>query len=34
MTLEKTTKRPGRLRFGGRVLYLTEDVSLIRQQLE
>jgi 3-isopropylmalate/(R)-2-methylmalate dehydratase large subunit len=34
MTLEKTMKRPGRLRFGGRVLYLTEDVSLIRQQLE
>ncbi|HWS90695.1 MAG TPA: aconitase family protein [Pyrinomonadaceae bacterium] len=34
MTFEKTTKRPGRLRFGGRVLYLTEDVSLIRRQLE
>src|SRR5215212_4170263 len=34
MTLEKTTKRPGRLRFEGRVLYLTEDVSLIRRQLE
>src|SRR5215203_2367883 len=33
MTLEKTTKRPGRLRFGGRVLYLAEDVSLIRRQL-
>ncbi len=34
MTLEKTTKRPERLRFEGRVLYLTEDVSLIRRQLE
>src|SRR5215217_4731015 len=33
MTLEKT-KRPGRLKFDGRVLYLTEDVSLIRRQLE
>jgi 3-isopropylmalate/(R)-2-methylmalate dehydratase large subunit len=31
---EKTTKRPARIRFGGRVLYLTEDVSLIRAQLE
>src|ERR671916_2112878 len=31
---EKTTKRPARLRFEGRVLYLTEDVSLIRRQLE
>src|SRR5215211_4842904 len=34
MTLEKTTKRPDRLKFGGRVLYLTEDVSPIRRQLE
>src|SRR5918912_1437725 len=34
MTLEKTTKRPERLRFEGRVLYLTEDVSLVRRQLE
>ena len=34
MTLEKTTKRPERLKFEGRVLYLTEDVSLIRRQLE
>jgi 3-isopropylmalate/(R)-2-methylmalate dehydratase large subunit len=33
-TGEKTTRRPGRLRFGGRVLYLTEDVSPIRRQLE
>src|ERR671916_418620 len=31
---EKTTKRPARLRFEGRVLYLTEDTSLIRRQLE
>lgn len=30
---EKTTKRPARIRFGGRVLYLTEDVSLVRAQL-
>jgi 3-isopropylmalate/(R)-2-methylmalate dehydratase large subunit len=34
MTLEKTTRRPERMKFEGRVLYLTEDVSLIRQQLE
>ncbi|MBV9927643.1 MAG: 3-isopropylmalate dehydratase [Acidobacteria bacterium] len=34
MTVEKTAKRPERLRFEGRVLYLTEDVSLIRRQLE
>src|SRR5215208_5840314 len=34
MTFEKTTKRPERLKFEGRVLYLTEDVSLIRRQLE
>src|SRR5215210_1501314 len=34
MTAEKTTKRPDRLRFDGRVLYLTEDVSLVRAQLE
>ena len=31
---EKTTKRPARLNFGGRVLFLTEDVSLVRAQLE
>ena len=31
---EKTTKRPARVRFGGRVLFLTEDVSLVRRQLE
>src|SRR2546421_9020314 len=34
MTAEKTTKRPERIRFDGRVLFLTEDVSLIRRQLE
>src|ERR1051325_1829644 len=34
MTFEKTTKRPERLKFEGRVLYLTEDVSQIRRQLE
>jgi 3-isopropylmalate/(R)-2-methylmalate dehydratase large subunit len=34
MTAEKTTKRPARLKFDGRLLYLTEDVSLIRRQLE
>src|SRR5215212_8770926 len=33
-TGEKTTRRPERIRFEGRVLYLTEDVSLIRRQLE
>jgi 3-isopropylmalate/(R)-2-methylmalate dehydratase large subunit len=31
---EKIEKRPVRIRFEGRVLFLTEDVSLIRQQLE
>src|SRR5215213_920571 len=31
---EKTTKRPERLKFEGRVLFLTEDVSLVRAQLE
>jgi 3-isopropylmalate/(R)-2-methylmalate dehydratase large subunit len=34
MTAEKTTKRPERISFDGRVLFLTEDVSLIRRQLE
>jgi 3-isopropylmalate/(R)-2-methylmalate dehydratase large subunit len=32
--VEKTTKRPDRIRFGGRTLFLTEDTSLIRRQLE
>src|ERR687884_1398390 len=31
---EKTTRRPDRIKFEGRVLFLTEDVSLIRRQLE
>jgi 3-isopropylmalate/(R)-2-methylmalate dehydratase large subunit len=30
---EKIQKRPARMRFGGRILFLTEDVSLIRRQL-
>ena len=34
MTAEKTAKRPDRLRFDGRILFLTEDTSLIRRQLE
>ncbi|PYS79018.1 MAG: 3-isopropylmalate dehydratase [Acidobacteria bacterium] len=34
MTAEKTTKRPERITLDGRVLFLTEDVSLIRRQLE
>src|ERR687883_466018 len=31
---EQTTKRPDRVKFDGRVLFLTEDTSLIRRQLE
>ncbi|HEX5709588.1 MAG TPA: aconitase family protein [Pyrinomonadaceae bacterium] len=31
---EKFERRPDRVRFGGRVLFLTDDVSLIRRQLE
>jgi 3-isopropylmalate/(R)-2-methylmalate dehydratase large subunit len=31
---EKTTKRPERIKFDGRVLFLTEDTALIRRQLE
>jgi 3-isopropylmalate/(R)-2-methylmalate dehydratase large subunit len=34
MTVEKMTKRPESVSFDGRVLFLTEDVSLIRRQLE
>ncbi|HLM57225.1 MAG TPA: aconitase family protein [Pyrinomonadaceae bacterium] len=34
MTAENKGKRPERLKFDGRALYLTEDVSLIRRQLE
>ena len=33
MTAE-TTKLPDQLKFTGRILFLTEDTSLIRQQLE
>jgi len=29
-----TTARPDKLKFGGRILFLTEDTALIRQQLE
>ncbi|HYO62137.1 MAG TPA: aconitase family protein [Pyrinomonadaceae bacterium] len=31
---EKIAKRPDRIRFAGRVLFLTEDTSLVRRQLE
>ena len=31
---EKTMKRPDQITFRGRILFLTEDTSLIRQQLE
>ena len=31
---EKINKRPDRIRFDGRILFLTEDTSLIRRQLE
>lgn len=34
MTSEKTTKRPDSIKFNGRVLFLTDDISLIRRQLE
>jgi 3-isopropylmalate/(R)-2-methylmalate dehydratase large subunit len=34
MTAEKITKRPDRIRFDGRILFLTEDTALIRRQLE
>ncbi|CAN5132456.1 hypothetical protein BH18ACI2_BH18ACI2_26880 [soil metagenome] len=32
--MKKISKRPARIKFGGRVLFLTEDPSLIRRQLE
>ena len=32
--VEKIAKRPGRIKFGGRILFLTDDTSLIRRQLE
>src|SRR5438270_6522854 len=31
---DKNTKRPDRIRFDGRILFLTEDTQLIRRQLE
>ncbi|HEY9403033.1 MAG TPA: aconitase family protein, partial [Pyrinomonadaceae bacterium] len=31
---EKIAKRPDRIKFDGRILFLTEDTSLIRRQLE
>jgi 3-isopropylmalate/(R)-2-methylmalate dehydratase large subunit len=34
MTTEKTMKRPNHITFEGRILFLTEDTSLIRRQLE
>ncbi|HST51791.1 MAG TPA: aconitase family protein [Pyrinomonadaceae bacterium] len=34
MAADKMTKRPERVKFDGRVLFLTEDTSLIRRQLE
>jgi 3-isopropylmalate/(R)-2-methylmalate dehydratase large subunit len=34
MTAEKITKRPRRIKFDGRILFLTEETSLIRRQLE
>jgi 3-isopropylmalate/(R)-2-methylmalate dehydratase large subunit len=33
MTAEKINKRPDRIKFDGRILFLTEEVSLIRRQL-
>lgn len=33
MTSERIQKRPDRIRFDGRILFLTEDVQLIRRQL-
>jgi 3-isopropylmalate/(R)-2-methylmalate dehydratase large subunit len=32
--VEKIAKRPARIKFNGRILFLTEDTSLIRRQLE
>ncbi len=34
MTVEKISRRPAQIKFNGRVLFLTDDVSLIRRQLE
>ena len=32
--IDKTDRRPDHIKFQGRILFLTEDTSLIRQQLE
>src|SRR6266542_1237545 len=34
MSSDKASQLPGRLKFTGRILFLTEDTSLIRRQLE
>ncbi|HEV2827975.1 MAG TPA: aconitase family protein [Pyrinomonadaceae bacterium] len=34
MSFENSSARPERVRFSGRILFLTEDTSLIRQQME
>src|SRR5229473_4334067 len=34
MPTNKTTRRDDQVKFTGRILFLTEDISLIRQQLE
>ena len=34
MSFENSSARPERVRFDGRILFLTEDTSLIRQQME
>jgi len=34
MPSERVTKRPGLIKFGGRVLFLTDDTRFIRSQLE
>src|SRR6266576_454886 len=34
MSTENSSSRPERIRFAGRILFLTADTSLIRQQLE
>src|SRR6266571_1498994 len=34
MSTEKTENRPDHIKFAGRILFLTEDTSIIRRQLE
>src|SRR5258705_143384 len=34
MTTESIARRPDHIKFSGRILFLTEDTSLIRRQLE